>query len=388
MRKISGLKAKGVRLALLPVLLLCACGARQEAAGTPNAQEISGELTWTGSEPLAYAGQFAIDYYEGGYTLLSISDGSFFLVVPEGKEAPEDLPEEITVLSAPVDNIYLAASAVMDMICSLEALEHIRLSGTAEDGWYIEEAAQAMARGDILYAGKYSAPDYELILSEDCGLAVENTMIFHTPEAKEKLESLGVPVLVDYSSYEEHPLGRVEWIKLYGALLGEKEKADGCFQEQAAFLREIEDRAEESPDEKKTVAFFYMTSDGAVNVRKSNDYIPKMIGLAGGAYLFEELGEQDNRSTSETIQFEAFYQAAREADYLIYNSSIDGGVVSMEQLLEKNALFQDFKAVQEGNVWCTTKNFYQESMSIGSFIRDLHSMLEGTGETAYLYRVG
>lgn len=381
MRKINRLKKAWC--ALLPVLLLCACGPRQEAAGAQDVKEISVALDWIGSEPLAYAGQFAIDYYEGGYTLLSIADGSFFLVVPEGEEAPGDLPEEITVLYQPVDNLYLAASAVMDMICSLEALEHIRLSGTAQDGWYIAEAAQAMAQGDILYAGKYSAPDYELILSEDCGLAVENTMIFHTPEVKEKLESLGVPVLVDYSSYEEHPLGRVEWIKLYGALLGEKDKADSCFQEQSAFLQEIA----ESVDGEKTVVFFYMTTDGAVNVRKSNDYIPKMIELAGGTYLFEEMGDQDNRSTSETIQFETFYQAAREADYLIYNSSIDGGVVSVEQLLEKNALFGDFKAVQEGNVWCTTKNFYQESMSIGSFIGDLHSMLAGTGETAYLYRV-
>lgn len=60
-------------------------------------------------------------------------------------------------------------------------------------------------RGKIAYAGKYSAPDYEKILSSDCGLAVESTMIYHTPEVKEQLERLGIPVLVERSSYEGHP---------------------------------------------------------------------------------------------------------------------------------------------------------------------------------------
>lgn len=47
-----------------------------------------------------------------------------------------------------------------------------------------------MEDGDIIYAGKYSAPDYEMILNENCGLAIENTMILHTPEVKEQMENL------------------------------------------------------------------------------------------------------------------------------------------------------------------------------------------------------
>lgn len=62
----------------------------------------------------------------------------------------------------------------------------------------------------------YSAPDYELILSKNCDLAIESTMIYHKPEVKEKLEQFGIPVLVEHSSYESHPLGRTEWLKLYG----------------------------------------------------------------------------------------------------------------------------------------------------------------------------
>ena len=74
-----------------------------------------------------------------------------------------------------------------------------------------------MEDGRMLYAGKYNAPDYERILSGSCDLAVESTMIYHSPEVKEQLERLGIPVLVERSSYERHPLGRMEWLKLYGA---------------------------------------------------------------------------------------------------------------------------------------------------------------------------
>ena len=38
-------------------------------------------------------------------------------------------------------------------------------------------------------------------------------MIYHNPEVKEKLEEFGIPVLVEHSSYESHPLGRTEWVK-------------------------------------------------------------------------------------------------------------------------------------------------------------------------------
>ena len=57
-------------------------------------------------------------------------------------------------------------------------------------------------------------------VEQNCGLAIENTMISHTPEVKEQLEKFGIHVLVDYSSYEPEPLGRTEWVKLYGLLTG------------------------------------------------------------------------------------------------------------------------------------------------------------------------
>lgn len=379
----SGLMMAAVFLLVSSVGACAGKGSTEQQSGIPVQQEISSMLEYEDRMELDYAKEFAIDEYKDGYRLISISDGSRFLVVPEGKEAPDDLEADIMVLNQPVDHIYLAATAVMDMISSIDALDAIRLSGTKSSGWYIEEAKEAMEEGSILYAGKYSAPDYERIVSEGCRLAIENTMINHAPEVREKLEKFGIPVFLDYSSYETHPLGRVEWVKLYGVLLGKEEQAERAFDgEETAF----EDAICGEPTG-KTVAFFFITTNGAVNVRKSSDYIPKMIELAGGTYVFDSLGDAQSRSSSVTMQMEEFYAAAQDADYLIYNSSIDGEVGSIDELLGKSSLLGDFKAVQEGNVFCTTKNLYQESMSIGTLTKDIHSMLTGKTEMTYLYRL-
>ncbi len=375
---------------LAGAVLFSGCGSRRQ--DQMNNKNISPSLTYESSMELIYAEDFAVDYYEDDYKLITVVDGSRYLVVPENEEVPKELAEGIVVLQQPLNNIYLVASAVMDMFRELDALDSIRFSGQKAEGWYIEEARKAMEEGRILYAGKYNMPDYELILSQGCSLAIENTMISHSPEVEEKLKEFGVPVMTDYSSYEKHPLGRVEWVKLYGVLLNKEEAAQEAFQAQTDILERITGEAEkEGSGTGSTVAFFYITTNGTVNVRKSSDYIPKMIALAGGSYIFDSLGEETDSKSSMNMQMEEFYKEARNADYLIYNSTIDGEMDTVEELLQKNSMLKDFKAVKEGRVYCTTSDFYQQSMSIGVFIEDIHKMLwtEKSGQTKmqYLYRL-
>ncbi len=348
-----------------------------------EAELIFADFEKTGSMELQYAEQFAVDYYEDGYVMIDIKDSGKYFVVPENMPVPIDLEEDITVLQQPLDHIYLVATSAMDLFRALDGVGNIRLSGTDIDGWYIEEAKKALEDGGMIYAGKYSAPDYELILSEGCDLAVESTMIYHTPEVKEQLEKFGIPVLIERSSYESHPLARMEWLKLYGVLLDKEDIAEQYFAEQVDALKDILD-AESTG---KTVAFFYINSNGIVNVRKSSDYVPKMIEMAGGTYVFENLGD-DNELSTMNMEMEAFYSEARDADYLIYNSTIDAELSSIEELLDKSELFADFKAVSEGKVFCAQKNLFQECMGLGTLITDIHQMLnEENPKMTYLYKL-
>ena len=371
-------------------------GQQTAAVGGNPAKTAAAPLTYDHSMELSYAENFAVDYYEGGYKLLTTRlNGDRILIVPKHQQAPEDAealvspsaegePGKLIVLQEPVKNLYLVASSVMDMFAQLDSMDAISMCGLKEEDWYIPAAKQAMKDGTLLYAGKYSQPDYELLLSQNCSMAIENSMIYHTPEVMEKLEEFGIPTLVEYSSYEEHPLGRVEWVRFFGALLDQEEKADQLFEKQKEALKRVE--TEESTG--KTVAFFYITSNGLVQVRQSTDYIPKMIELAGGKYVFENLGDPDSRRSTVNLQLEDFYDGAQDADFLVYNTTIDRQVQTLEDLLKKCSLLKDFKAVKNHQVWCTTEDMYQQSMSAGNLIEDFHRMLTGDDkETRYLYRL-
>lgn len=346
-------------------------------------------LTYDHSMELLYAERFAVDYYEGGYALITIEDGGRYLVVPENEEPPEGLPGDIVILQRPLDRMYLVATSAMDFFAALDGIGNLRLSGTQEDGWYIPEAKEAMEDGGLLYAGKYSAPDYELIVSEGCDLAIESTMIYHSPEVEEMLEEFGIPVLVERSSYEPHPLGRTEWMKLYAVLLGKEEQAAELFARQAEKLESVLADGKTADQTGKTVAFFYISSNGYVNVRKTNDYVSKMIELAGGSYVFQDLGDEDNALSTVNMQMEDFYAGAKDADVIIYNSTIDGQIDSLDELFGKSALLEDFKAVKEGNVWCTTQNLFQKTTGLADMIVDIHAILTKgePEETTYLYPV-
>lgn len=373
-------------LSLLFVASFLFCGCTK-VDNTQNDSYKWGEMKVEESLPLEYATQFTVDYYEGGYTLITIGDTDRYLIVPENMSCPEGLDKDIYVMYKPFNKVYLAATSAMDLIRAIGGLDNVAFSGTKADDWYIDEAKDAMENGFIKYAGKYSAPDFELLISGGCNLAVESTMILHNPEIREQLLEVGIPVLVERSSYESHPLGRMEWIKLYGVLMDKTEEAEQYFDSQVDAVADIMDR----DDTGLTVAFFYVTANGSVNIRKSGDYVSKMIELAGGEYIFADMNDDENALSTTTIQMEKFYAKAKDADILIYNSTIAGTLPDMESLLKLSDLFNDFKAVQSGNVFCTEKNMFQESTGFGDMILDINKILTDSDvsddELTYLYRL-
>ncbi|MDO4522142.1 MAG: ABC transporter substrate-binding protein [Eubacteriales bacterium] len=357
----------GYRTAVLTAIL--AMGFGMMANAETAAPDIAG-LVFDSKMELTYAECFDVYYYQDGYKLIDVHDSAQYLIVPEGKEAPEDVAEDIRVLQQPLDTIYMAATSPMALFVALDGLDQIRLSGVDASGWTVQEAADAIEDGRILFAGKYNEPDYELLVGEDCDLAVESTMILHDPKVQEMIEALDIPVFIDRSSYESHPLGRTEWIKVYGAMLNKEDTAESFFAEQAAVIDEMANYENTG----KTVVFFYINTTGSPVVRSPKDYISSMIEIAGGKNAFADLPD-DSGKTSVQITMEEFYNTAVDADYLIYNGSIDATVNSMEDLLAKDGLLADFKAVQEGNVWVTDKSMYQATDTIGQLMNDIHLML-------------
>jgi iron complex transport system substrate-binding protein len=364
---------------LVPVCLsLSGCGAAEEISMDPPPLEGWGEPERI---PNDCAESFALYRYENGDSAVVTGDGTAYLITSDpdrAKKAAASASEQDrapTVLPRSPERVYLAATAVMSFFDALDALPAVRFSALESDGWTIENARARMEDGEMVYAGRYREPDYELLLSGRCDLSIQSTMSEHVPKVREKLEELGIPVFVDRSSYEADPLARCEWVRVYAELMGCPEAGDALFAEQKAFFDALEDVQPSG----KTAVFFYVTASGSFVTRKSGDYVSKMIELAGGENVFAFSGD-DNALSSVTVEPEEFCLRAKDADIIVYNGTTSGSVSSVEELVAKNELLADFRAVKSGNVWCTEDSLYQDIMKTGEILSDFSAVFSGNGD--------
>ena len=100
----------------------------------------------------------------------------------------------------------------------------------------------------------------------------------------------------------------------------------------------------------------------------------KMVDLAGGAYALPDVGVGEVGTVN--MEMEAFYDKAKDADYIIYVWNLGGKPETLADLLARSEVIAEMKAVKEGNVWCTTPDFFQIQDTIGSMINDIHLILE------------
>ena len=376
-----------VKIAFLSFILtffLISCGSKET-----QSSDLDALPALTGHMELLYATEFSVDYYENGYASIHIGDGNHYVLVPEGYPPIILDDENATMIQMPCDEIYLAASSAMDLFHELDALGNIGSCSTKAEDYYDADVRRAIEGQEIVYVGKYSAPDYERLMALKTNLAIESTMIYHTPKTKEELESLGIPVLVERSSYETSPFGRLEWLKLYGLLLGKYDEAEQYFTNQVENVNALIENLDDSGEKRPEVLFFYLSSNGYVNVRKPGDYVSKMIAIAGGEYALDSLElDEENALSTVNISWEDFYYYGKEADILIYNGTIDGGITSIDELIHQNALFAEFKSVKENRVYCANNNMYQETSKLGDIIAEFYAVIHQTdADLQYIKRV-
>ena len=217
---------------------------------------------------LEAAKNFAVDRLEGGYSLITVQNGGRFLLIPAGMDAPDGLDADIMLLYMPLDNLFVASTSTVALMDEIGALSAVTQTTYDVEDWYLPRVKQAVQDGQIAYIGHYKQPDFERIALNPPKLAVFSTMIEGTPDVREKLDELGIPLLVDSSALEETPLGRMEWMKLYGVLLGRENEASTAFDAQKQKIESLEPM-----QENVTVAMFYITSKGTLYVR-NNPKIP------------------------------------------------------------------------------------------------------------------
>ena len=206
----------------------------------------------------------------------------------------------------------------------------------------------------------------------------------------DKIEDLGVPVIYNSDFLEQTPLGRAEYIKFFGLLLGKEEMADSIFRAiKDEYLRVKELAANTS--EKPSILSGTVYGDTWF-LPGGNNWAANFFENAGGEYIWES----DTTSGWLELSFESVYEQAFEADYWIGVSTFS----EKSSLLSQDSRYEDFAPFKEDRVYNYNKktgpnggiDFFESGYSrpdlvLSDLIKILHPELLPNYETNYFQKL-
>ncbi|NLI66438.1 MAG: ABC transporter substrate-binding protein [Tissierellia bacterium] len=329
-------------------------------------------LVYESSMDLKYAESFSVDYYKGGYKTITDWTGRKTLLVPEGKEIPE-VKDGVDIIQLPLETIGAFSTTIATELRPLDLMDKLSLVTTDIDKWHIPEIKEMMEEGKITYVGKNSAPDYELIQAANPDLILISSGTSHGGnETIEKFDELGVKWIGHGNQRETDPRGRLEWIKLSGALFDKEKEAEDFFNAQLKKIEEVEGKLASTESEVKTFATTFLSGD-VYYVRNKGDYEVKMFELAGGEYIFRDLNPDMDGNTK--MNAEELYKGIADVDIFFYNNINGPSIQSISDLIDNADYLGDVKAVKEGNVWGFKSHYYQSGDNVADMINDLYTIL-------------
>ena len=174
---------------------------------------------------LKYAKGFEIQYFEN-YKKLIIkkpyqgAEESFeYILTNSGSN------NDLNTIQTPVESIVVTSTTHIPML-ELLNIEH-KLVGYPNTK-YISSKRTLIDEGKVIDLGNEENINTELLLDLKPDIVIgfsinSNNKMFAT------IEKMNIPVILNGAWLEETPLGRAEWIKLFGVLFNKEKEADSIF---------------------------------------------------------------------------------------------------------------------------------------------------------------
>ena len=299
---------------------------------------------------------------KGDYYLVTDSLNRSIVLVKEGKSIP-NVHADLT-LKLPVKRVVALLTTHVAYFKALNATD--RLVGViSARTWYLEDIKQMIESGTIKEVGRFRQPNYEVILSLKPELVTVPGKIFGEKVVK-KLDELGIPYISVDFDVESHPLGRLEWIKLFGIICGKEEEAVKLFERAEQRILNVEKRCEGL---EKTKVVCALLIRGRILVPGCEHYYAKSIEMAGGDYLFKDLVSE--RYVPVTV--EDFLSRTKNADVFI--AVYMAQPVTREYLLSAVPELADTKPFREGRVYAMQPWIHQYAHKVDILVEELASIL-------------
>lgn len=262
-----------------------------------------------------------------------------YLLLSHGVQRPEGFGGHM-IIRTPVRRLAVFSTTHIGYIDLLGCSD--RIIGVARPEFVNTPSVQNRIKGGgITEIGMPFSPNLEVILELDPDLIIATAL---PPAKKAEYNALldaGVPVMVVSEWLESSPIGRAEWLKIYGALLGKDDTALEKFKE---IERSYLDLAAltESVSVKPAVITGLPFKD-AWFVPGGNSYVARLLRDAGADYYWRDRA----KTGSIKMDIESVYPVALRAEFWLS----PGTVLTLGELLAKDERFRDFPSIQAGKVY-------------------------------------
>lgn len=346
-------------------------------------------LVYESSMELDYAENFKVDYYKDGYKIITDAGGRELLLVPEGKEVPE-LDREMIVKQMPLDRLVIATTVDGCWFDAIDGVDNLVAATYPEENWELESIKTGIQNGDILFIGKTKALDYELLESVEPDLFLVSEATIKKSDLK--LDELDIDTFYMGAYLEEDPRGRMEWVKLAGALTDKDEEAIAYYDNELGKIDDVIEKIGDidDSDRPKVGIIYWSASKQLFRVTNNHGYIPKTTELAGGLHWPQDLNTEERGGTD--FSNEDFYSAMEDVDILLYDEGPGKEVKTKEDLLAKAPFVEDLKAFQDDNIFMIKRTLWQAADRTGDVVKELNQIINDPNspdvdEMEYYYRM-
>ena len=331
-------------IALLPAVLLTGCNSRSENAVPVKTNSASVVDDLYG---ISYAERFSLIRHDG-FSVLQVafsqgarSDTLRYILLPSGKPAPDGYGD-YAVIHTPVKRVVAFSTTNIGFINMLG--ESACIVGVSRPDFVNTLAVKKrIDEGKISEVGMPFGPDLETILQLDPDLVLLPALPPSLKSGYQSLVQSGIPVLVVAEWLEASPLGRLEWLKLFGALLDRENFAQKRFTDIESSYRKVAFLTENFTETERPTVLTGLPMKDAWFLPAGGSYVAALLQDAGASYPWI-----DTPGTgSLRFGFEGVCPVALKADYWLN----PGVVETMEELLAVDVRFRDFASIKAGRVF-------------------------------------
>lgn len=249
------------------------------------------------------------------------------------------LATDVVPLQIPLKSIVVLSGTHVGMLSKLNLQD--RIVGVSNRNYIYNSAVKKRIESNQVFEfDNFSTLNPERVLKTKSKVVFQTGFDGNTVVLQDKLAKLGIQCIPNYDWSENHPLGKAEWIKVFGYLFGKEKEANAYFNQVEKEYLELVQVAK-SQKEKPTVFSGMIFGDVW--------YMP--AGQSFGAVFFRDAGadycEKNEQGTgSASYTFEQVFTKNQTAQIWM-NVEVE----TKKQLLQANPKYSYFNAFQTGNMF-------------------------------------